>query len=324
MIGATNPANEAGTPDGAATRAGAAADNLAETTVPAAVAGAPNTLSNANANALAEPRLVTETGVAARVAALAAPVLADLGFRLVRVRVSGLDGCTVQVMAERPDGSIAIEECEAVSRALSPVLDVADPIERAYRLEISSPGLDRPLVRRSDFERHAGAEVKIELAVAAADGRRRFRGALAGLDDEAVLIRLDDAAGSTVVALPADDIAEARLVLTDELIAASLRRGKSQERAARRGGRAPFPSPHQDKPHRGKPYQGQPYQAKSDQAKSHQAKSHQGKPHQGKPHQGKSHQGKFPQDKPRQRKPHQDKHRPRAGTSAATPKPEGE
>src|ERR1700681_836999 len=97
------------------------------------------TTGAADAAAMAEPRLVVETGVAARVAAIAAPVLADLGFRLVRVKMSGLDGCTVQIMAERSDGSMAIEECEAVSRALSPVLDVSDPIDRAYRLEISSP-----------------------------------------------------------------------------------------------------------------------------------------------------------------------------------------
>src|SRR5438105_8107505 len=103
-----------------------------------------------------EPRLIIEQGVAARVAAIAEPVLAGLGYRLVRVRISGLAGCTVQIMAERPDGMMAIEDCEAASRALSPVLDVADPIEGSYRLEISSPGIDRPLVRRSDFDRYAG------------------------------------------------------------------------------------------------------------------------------------------------------------------------
>jgi ribosome maturation factor RimP len=178
-------------------------------------------------SALAEPRLIAETGLAARVAALAAPVLAGLGFRLVRVRVSGLDGCTVQVMAERPDGSMSIEECEAVSRALSPVLDVADPIERAYRLEISSPGLDRPLVRRSDFERHIGDVVKIELA-APLNGRKRFRGSLTGVDDGTARVRVDDSPEDAPdVALPFDDMAEAKLVLTDALIAAALRRSKS-------------------------------------------------------------------------------------------------
>ena len=103
---------------------------------------------------LAEPRLVVEPGAAARVSAVAGPVLQGMGYRLVRIKISGEAGCTVQIMAERPDGTMQIEDCEAISRALSPVLDVADPIDRAYRLEISSPGIDRPLVRRSDFERY--------------------------------------------------------------------------------------------------------------------------------------------------------------------------
>jgi ribosome maturation factor RimP len=180
-----------------------------------------------DSSALAEPRLIAETGLAARVAAIASPALAGLGFRLVRVRVSGLDGCTLQIMAERPDGSMAIEECEEVSRALSPVLDVADPIERAYRLEISSPGLDRPLVRRSDFLRHIGDVVKIELA-AALYGRRRFRGNLVGADDTTAHIRIEDGAnGPAEVRLPFDDMTDAKLVLTDELITAALRRSKS-------------------------------------------------------------------------------------------------
>src|SRR5712675_2154201 len=115
-------------------------------------------------DAQSDPRLIVEQGVAARVAAVAEPVIVGLGFRLVRVRVSGSAGCTVQIMAERSDGTMTIEDCETVSRALSPVLDVADPVDRAYRLEISSPGIDRPLVRRSDFERYAGHLVKIEMA----------------------------------------------------------------------------------------------------------------------------------------------------------------
>ena len=177
--------------------------------------------------ALAEPRLIAETGVAARIAVIVAPVLGDLGFRLVRVRVSGLDGCTVQIMLERPNGTMAIEECEAVSRAVSPVLDAADPIDRAYRLEVSSPGLDRPLVRRSDFERHIGDVVKIELAVPL-EGRRRFRGNLAGVDDRAACIQIEDGPnGAAEVQLPFDDMTDARLVLTDDLITAALRRGKS-------------------------------------------------------------------------------------------------
>ena len=145
------------------------------------------------ASGTAEPRLIVEPGLAARVAAIVEPVLEQLSFRLVRVRISGMDGCTVQIMAERPDGTMTIDDCELVSRALSPVLDVADPIERAYRLEISSPGLDRPLVRRSDFERFAGNVVKIEMAVAI-DGRRRFRGTLLGVDGDKARLRRTDAA----------------------------------------------------------------------------------------------------------------------------------
>jgi ribosome maturation factor RimP len=181
----------------------------------------------------AEPRLIVEPGLAARVAAIVEPVLEQLSFRLVRVRISGMDGCTVQIMAERPDGTMTIEDCELVSRSLSPVLDVADPIERAYRLEISSPGLDRPLVRRSDFERFAGNVVKIEMAVAI-DGRRRFRGMLLGVDgDKARVCRADAAADENPdVLLPIEEMAEAKLMLTNELVAQSLKRGKEAERAA--------------------------------------------------------------------------------------------
>src|SRR4051812_28378108 len=185
---------------------------------------------------IAEPRLITEQGVAARVATIAAPVLTGLGYRLVRVRVSGTSGITVQIMAERPDGSMAIEDCEAASRALSPVFDVEDPIEREYRLEISSPGIDRPLVRRSDFARYAGHEAKIEMALAQ-DGRKRFRGILTGVEAEAAKLRRKDAAEGEPadVLLPIADMAEARLVLTDELVRESLRKGKSQAREEDRG-----------------------------------------------------------------------------------------
>jgi ribosome maturation factor RimP len=197
---------------------------MTEPTVPSVVAGL-----------LAEPRLVVEPGVAARVSAIAEPVLQGMGYRVVRIRVSGEAGCTVQIMAERPDGTMLIEDCEAVSRALSPVLDIADPIERAYRLEISSPGIDRPLVRRSDFERHTGHLVKIEMAVVT-HGRKRFRGMIAGVEGNAVRIRRDDvpASDESEVLLTMEEIADARLVLTDELIAESMRRGKAAEREMRR------------------------------------------------------------------------------------------
>jgi ribosome maturation factor RimP len=196
-----------------------------------------------------EPRLIVEQGVAARVAAIAEPVIAGLGFRLVRVKISGLSGCTVQIMAERPDGSMSIDDCETVSRALSPVLDVADPIERAYRLEISSPGIDRPLVRRSDFERFTTHLVKIEMAVAH-QGRKRFRGHLTGVEGDAVRLHRDDtrAGEDADVLLVMEDISDARLVLTDELIAESMRRGKQAERELKQNlGLAPPPPPHAKK-----------------------------------------------------------------------------
>jgi len=185
---------------------------------------------------ISEPRLIVEQGIAARLAAIAEPVVAGLGFRLVRVRLSGLSGCTIQIMAERPDGSMTIDDCETISRALSPVLDVADPIEGAYRLEISSPGIDRPLVRRSDFERHAGYRIKVEMATSVA-GRRRFRGMLLGTQEDAARIRADDAASDqgAEVLLPFSEMTEARVILSDALLSESLKRGKAAQRMARPG-----------------------------------------------------------------------------------------
>jgi ribosome maturation factor RimP len=178
------------------------------------------------ANFTDEPRLIAEPGRAARVAAVVEPVLASIGYRLVRVRVTAFAGCTVQIMAERPDGNMTIEDCEVASRALSPVLDVADPIETAYRLEISSPGIDRPLVRRSDFDRYAGHVAHVEMQVPI-DGRRRFRGELRGTDGECVRLSCGAAEKDPVdVLLPINDMTEARLVLTDSLIAESLRKSK--------------------------------------------------------------------------------------------------
>lgn len=182
-----------------------------------------------------DPRLITETGMAARVAAIVEPVLAGMGYRLVRVRLSGArtGGATVQIMAERPDGSFTIEDCEAASRALSPVLDVEDPIADAYNLEMSSPGIDRPLVRAGDFDRWSGYETKIEMAVAQG-GRKRFRGILLGTEGAAARLRRSDAGADEPadVLLPIEEMAEARLVLTDDLIRETLRRTK----AAARGG----------------------------------------------------------------------------------------
>jgi len=184
------------------------------------------------AHASGDGRFIRETGVAAAIAALVEPVLEDLGFRLVRVQVSGRDGQTVQVMAERPMGGMSIEDCEAVSRTLSPLLDAHDPVPGSYRLEVSSPGIDRPLVRVSDFLDWRGHEAKIELK-SPIGGRRRFRGVLKGLDGDKVRIAID---AEEALALPVDQIADAKLVLTDELIRETLRRAKHGQRADKGAG----------------------------------------------------------------------------------------
>lgn len=186
---------------------------------------------------LDEPRLVTETGVDARVAAIVAPTLMDLDFRLVRVKSSGRDGYTLQIMAERPDGTFSVGDCEVASKAIAPVLDVEDPIDRAYHLEMSSPGIDRPLVRVSDFARWAGHLAKVEMEVPV-EGRKRFKGVLEGVEGSNALLRRDDAKADEParVKLPIGDVGEARLVLTDELIREALRRAKA-------AGRAPDDSP---------------------------------------------------------------------------------
>jgi ribosome maturation factor RimP len=184
----------------------------------------------------ADTRFVGETGLAAQIAALAEPVLTDLGFRLVRVVLSGRDGATVQIMAERPDGMLSVEECATISRRLSPVLDANDPISGQYTLEVSSPGIDRPLVRPSDFEAWAGHEAKVEMKEPIA-GRKRFRGVLDGVDGDELRIEVDiDAVGRQVIGLPIARVAEAKLVLTDELVRDTLRRTKKAKAAAASGG----------------------------------------------------------------------------------------
>ncbi len=180
-----------------------------------------------------EPRLVGETGPAARVAAVVTPVLRDLGYRLVRARIMTGQGSVLQIMAERPDGAMSVDDCEAVSMAISPVLDLEDPIAQAYRLEVSSPGIDRPLVRISDYQRAIGHEVRIEMAVLL-DGRKRFRGWIEGVSgagrDAQLSLRCMDAREdeNADVAIPVADIAEARLVLTEALVREALRSGKAQ------------------------------------------------------------------------------------------------
>ena len=183
-------------------------------------------------NNSASDRLVQEEGLDAAIAAVVAPVIEDMGFRLVRARLIDHNGLTMQIMAERPDGSMSVGECEALSKALSPVLDVEDPVVQAYSLELSSPGIDRPLVRRSDFETWAGHVAKIETAYLL-EGRKRFRGQLVKVDGEGVIIRSDNAAKGEdkEVTVPFDAISSANLVLTDELVREALVRDKALRKA---------------------------------------------------------------------------------------------
>ncbi len=161
----------------------------------------------------ADHRFARETGTERTIADLAEPVLEELGFRLVRVKVSGRDGGTVQIMAERAGGEMSIEDCAVISRSLSPVLDAYDPMPGHYNLEVSSPGIDRPLVRPSDFALWAGHEAKVELKEPV-DGRKRFRGVIEGIaDDEARLrIELEGKTEPVVIGLPFSLIGEAKLV----------------------------------------------------------------------------------------------------------------
>jgi ribosome maturation factor RimP len=175
--------------------------------------------------AVSEARFLSETGIAGEIAALVEPTLSDLGYRLVRVTISGRNGTTVQIMAERPDGTMTVEDCADVSRQLSPLLDAHDPIAGRYTLEISSPGIDRPLARPSDFVAWAGHEARIETKELLG-GRRRFRGILKGLAGNDVQIEVSADQGGPEMSVPVGSIAEARLVLTDELIRDTLRRAK--------------------------------------------------------------------------------------------------
>lgn len=180
-------------------------------------------------------RFIVEHGLAARVAEAVEPVIEHLGFRLVRVSVNQREGQTLQIMAERPDGTISAGDCETISHELSPILDVLDPLSDAYRLEISSPGIDRPLVRPSDFEDWAGHEARIELREPLA-GRKRFRGPLDGFADQEVRIEIaipgaDGKPVQQVIGIPMGHVGEAKLVLTDDLIRESLRRAKALAQA---------------------------------------------------------------------------------------------
>jgi ribosome maturation factor RimP len=194
----------------------------------------------AAAAALDEPRLIDDSGPARRVGQIVSPMLTVLGLRLVRVKISAGRDCILQIMCERPDGTMDVDACEEASISLSPLLDLEEPLSGPYRLEISSPGIDRPLVRASDFERAIGHEAKVEMAVAVA-GRKRFRGIIEGVEDDAAKLRLpSDAEGNeTTVDLMIRDMAEARLMLTDDLIRQTLRREKAAKKEARKRAKSP-------------------------------------------------------------------------------------
>lgn len=168
---------------------------------------------------LTEKRYIKETGLEARISRIVEPVANGLGFSLVRVKITQENGMTLQIMAEDENGRFTIVNCETLSKDLSPVLDVEDPIDREYHLEVSSPGIDRPLVRQRDFDAYIGHEAKIELADMI-NGRKRFRGFIKSVDDEAVTITLPDAPGGTDPdhRLLLSTLAEAKLVMTDALM----------------------------------------------------------------------------------------------------------
>lgn len=180
-----------------------------------------------NADNTNEPRLIVETGLDQRVAAIIEPVIVGIGFRLVRVRLLNQNGLTLQVMAERNDGTMTVQDCEEVSTAISPVLDVEDPVDKAYHLEVSSPGIDRPMVRKSDFRRWIGHIVKCETSILV-DNRKRFRGKIADVNDDGFTIERDQVAygEEPKVTIPFSTLAEAKLILTDDLIRDALRADK--------------------------------------------------------------------------------------------------
>ncbi|ARO28144.1 ribosome maturation factor RimP [Rhizobium sp. NXC14] len=180
-----------------------------------------------NADNELEPRLITETGLDQRLADIIEPVLVGMGFRLIRVRMLNQNGATMQVMAERNDGTMTVQDCEAVSMAISPVLDVEDPIDKEYHLEVSSPGIDRPMVRKSDFVRWQGHLVKCETSIMIGS-RKRFRGKIVEADADGFTLERDQVAygEEQKVIIPFTALSDAKLILTDDLIRDALRADK--------------------------------------------------------------------------------------------------
>jgi ribosome maturation factor RimP len=173
--------------------------------------------------------LIAKAAIDRRMAEIITPVIEDMGFELVRVRLMGGLTKTLQIMAERPEGGITVDECGAISTAVSAVLDVEDPISETYTLEVSSPGIDRPLTRLKDFETFEGYEARIETEEMI-DGRRRFKGVIAGVEDDEVLINIEGQGDEEqTIGLKFDWLSDAKLVLTEDLIKEMLRQRKASE-----------------------------------------------------------------------------------------------
>ncbi|MGV6810920.1 MAG: ribosome maturation factor RimP [Brevirhabdus sp.] len=170
--------------------------------------------------------LIAKAAIDRRMAEIITPVIEDMGYELVRVRLMGGKTRTLQIMAQRPDGGIEVDDCAAISTAVSAILDVEDPLEDAYTLEVSSPGIDRPLTRLKDFEDWADYEAKIE-TTEMIDGRRRFKGILRGVEGDEVLIEIENQGEQVIIGLNFDWLSDAKLVLTDELIRDMLRARKA-------------------------------------------------------------------------------------------------
>ena len=172
--------------------------------------------------------LIARTAIDRRLADIVGPVIEGLGFELIRLRLMGGNTRILQIMADRPDGGINVDECGAISTAVSASLDVEDPIEENYVLEVSSPGIDRPLTRLKDFDIWKGWEARIE-TTELIDGRRRFKGTLAGIEGEEVLIAIEEGKEEVIIGLNFEWLSDAKLILTDELIAEMLRQRKVAE-----------------------------------------------------------------------------------------------
>ncbi|ESW61352.1 MAG: ribosome maturation protein RimP [Rhodobacter sp. CACIA14H1] len=170
--------------------------------------------------------LIAKTAIDRRLAAIVGPVIEGLGFELVRIRLMGGKTRILQIMADRPEGGIEVDDCAAISTAVSAVLDVEDPIEDNYTLEVSSPGIDRPLTRLKDFDMWVDYEARIE-TTELIDGRRRFKGILQGTEGDEVLIEIEEGGETVTIGLKFDWLSDAKLILTDDLIAEMLRQRKA-------------------------------------------------------------------------------------------------